>query len=129
MALQSSGAISISQISAEVGIPQGSLRLLSQEAGFYPPDAISEFYGYSQVTWFETPVSVTSYTDPAESCDGQFQPTTMLYFVIFADKLYTSPNGEVFNGQNLWYYFPNFAGSWLVNETGQPLSFYDGCKK
>lgn len=46
MALQSSGAISISQIQAEVG-GSYSLRALSAAAGFSTPDAMSEFYGYS----------------------------------------------------------------------------------
>lgn len=47
MALQSSGAISISQIKAEVGSTSNSLRTLSAAAGFVVPDAMSEFYGYS----------------------------------------------------------------------------------
>ena len=46
MALQSSGAISISQIQAEVG-GSYSLRALSAAAGKSTPDAMSEFYGYS----------------------------------------------------------------------------------
>lgn len=129
MALQSSGAISISQISAEIGNASTSLRALSAEAGFSTPDAMGEFYGYSHATWFETPVSVTSYEDAAESCNGQFEETTTLYYIVFSEKLYTAPNGEVFNGQNLWYYFPNFAGSFIVNEVGQVGEFYDGCKK
>jgi hypothetical protein len=46
MALQSSGAISISQIQAEIG-GSYSLRALSAAAGKSTPDAMSEFYGYS----------------------------------------------------------------------------------
>ena len=49
MALQSSGAISISQIQAELG-GSYSLRALSAAAGFSTPDAMSEFYGYSAST-------------------------------------------------------------------------------
>ncbi len=49
MALQSSGAISISQIQAELG-GSYSLRELSAAAGFSTPDAMSEFYGYSAST-------------------------------------------------------------------------------
>lgn len=49
MALQSSGAISISQIQAELG-GSYSLRALSAVAGFATPDAMSEFYGYSSST-------------------------------------------------------------------------------
>jgi hypothetical protein len=47
MALQSSGAISISQIRTELGSGSGSLRTLSAAAGKSTPDAMSEFYGYS----------------------------------------------------------------------------------
>ena len=47
MALQSSGAISISQIKTELGSSSNSLRALSNTAGFSVPDAMSEFYGYS----------------------------------------------------------------------------------
>jgi len=47
MALQSSGAISISQIKAELGSSSNSLRTLSAAAGKSTPDAMSEFYGYS----------------------------------------------------------------------------------
>ena len=46
MALQSSGAISISQIQAELG-GSYSLRALSAAAGFGTPDAMSEFYSYA----------------------------------------------------------------------------------
>jgi hypothetical protein len=128
MALQSSGAISINDVKTELGSASTSLRTLSSLAGKSAPDAMSEFYGYSAVTWFETPVSVPSYEDAAESCNGQFEETRTLYYIIFSEKLYTEPDGEVFNGQNLWYYFPNFAGSFIVNEVGQVGEFYDGCK-
>ena len=47
MALQSSGPIKISEIKAELGSSDNSLRSLSSDAGFSKPDAMSEFYGYS----------------------------------------------------------------------------------
>lgn len=47
MALQTSGAISISDIKTELGSSSNSLRTLSAAAGFSTPDAMSEFYGYS----------------------------------------------------------------------------------
>jgi len=50
MALQSSGAISISQIKTELGSSSNSLRTLSAAAGKGTPDAMSEFYGYSSYT-------------------------------------------------------------------------------
>jgi len=47
MPLQSSGAISLSQIKTELGSGSNSLRTLSAAAGKSAPDAFSEFYGYS----------------------------------------------------------------------------------
>jgi len=47
MALQASGAISISQIRTELGSGSYSLRTLSAAAGKSTPDAMSEFYSYS----------------------------------------------------------------------------------
>jgi hypothetical protein len=49
MALQTSGAISISQIKTELGSSSNSLRALSAAAGKSAPDAMSEFYGYSSL--------------------------------------------------------------------------------
>jgi len=51
MALQSSGAISISQINAEVtAVDSNSLATLSQAVGFTAAHNMSEFYGYSSYT-------------------------------------------------------------------------------
>lgn len=52
MALQTSGAISLSDIANEIGEPtiDMSLRTLSTIAGFTRPDSLSEFYGYSNYT-------------------------------------------------------------------------------
>lgn len=47
MALPTSGALSISMIRTELGQTSGSLGFLSDWAGFNAPDAISDFYGYS----------------------------------------------------------------------------------
>ena len=51
MALQNSGPISLTDIAAELGISQTnmSLRSMSNLAGFAQPDAISEFYGYTNL--------------------------------------------------------------------------------
>ncbi len=46
MALPGSGAISISQIRANLNTGNGSLRFLSARAGKSTPDSMSEFYGY-----------------------------------------------------------------------------------
>jgi hypothetical protein len=47
MALQSSGAISMSQIGTELSNASRSLRTLSAAAGKSTPDSFSEFYSYS----------------------------------------------------------------------------------
>lgn len=46
-----STSISISQIRSELGTSSGSLRYLSSLVGFGMPDAMSEFYCYSNVTY------------------------------------------------------------------------------
>jgi len=63
MALQSSGAISISQIKTELGSSSNSLRTLSAAAGKSTPDAMSEFYGYASYT-------PPSYSSGASSISG-----------------------------------------------------------
>lgn len=50
MALQNSGAISLSEIKTELGSSSNSLRTLSSAAGFSTPDSMSEFYGYASYT-------------------------------------------------------------------------------
>lgn len=50
MALPSSGQLSLSQIANEqqIGLYNVSLRSMSSTAGFGTPDAVSDFYGWSQ---------------------------------------------------------------------------------
>jgi len=61
MALPSSGQLSINQIRNEIGTSNGSLRYLSSLAGFSTPDAISDFYGYSNVVTLYMDYSLPSY--------------------------------------------------------------------
>ena len=53
MALQSSGKIEMSEIAAEMGesLSNVSLGSMSDDAGFSAPDQMSDFYGYSNVTY------------------------------------------------------------------------------
>jgi len=58
MTLQSSGAISISQINTEVSsVNSNSLRALSSAASKSAPDAMTEFHGYSHATPIPTSLS------------------------------------------------------------------------
>jgi len=52
MALQSSGAISISDIKTELGSSSNSLATLSTSVGKTSPHGISEFYGYSNAKYY-----------------------------------------------------------------------------
>lgn len=62
MALQSSGAISISQINAEVtAVDSNSLTTLSTTVGFSAPHSMSEFYGYSASVTVNIDVYLPSY--------------------------------------------------------------------
>lgn len=53
MALPSSGQLSFSAIGTELGLSSSnlSLRSMSNQAGFSTPDTVSEFYGYSAITY------------------------------------------------------------------------------
>ncbi len=68
MALQSSGAISISQIRTELGSSSYSLRTLSAAAGFSTPDAMSEFYGYAS----ESMTGITGNAQDAVNYGGYY---------------------------------------------------------
>lgn len=61
MPLPSSGAISMSQIKAELSSASNSLRAYSLQVGFTTPDSMSEFYGYSPPTPPPTPPAVYSF--------------------------------------------------------------------
>ena len=54
MALPSSGAISGSQIAAELELASTNISLegMADSASFSSPHAYSDFYGYSQITWY-----------------------------------------------------------------------------
>ena len=67
MALQSSGAISISDIKAELNNASNSLRDLSAAAGKSIPDAMSEFYGYASVATFS--ISGQSWEESQQACN------------------------------------------------------------
>lgn len=110
MALQTSGAISISQIKTELGSSSNSLRTLSAAAGKSAPDAMSEFYGYSAYTG-------PSYFSGASSISGA--GTAANNFVV-TPSWYNDSQEEVDvsveygyePGTALWYYV---STGWFLN--------------
>lgn len=72
MALPTTGPLSINDIRVELGASatNQSLGTFSDTAGFAAPDAISDFYGYSNVTtrnYYYNP-NFTPYIKPAQVC-------------------------------------------------------------
>jgi len=120
MALQSSGAISLSQIKTELGSSANDFRTLHAAAGFSTPDSISEFYGYSAVTYTEIQVEV--FQDLGPLCAGEPGELAVVYSqanstVVRGDTLYTDTSGTLYNGGN--NYHKNSSGNGhRVNERG-----------
>ena len=123
MALQSSGAISINDIRVELGQGQAnsSLRTLSSIAGKSTPDAMSEFYGFSNATSYA--FSEVGFGD-AEGCcaEGPNFGTQTLYSssgsLVINDTLYTGSSlSETFDGQDQWWY--SNGKSYLINSAGR----------
>lgn len=63
MALPSSGPLSSSQISTELGTPSTNISLggMSDTASFSAPDAMSDFYGYSAATLITASLRASNY--------------------------------------------------------------------
>jgi hypothetical protein len=97
MPLPCSGEIKISQIRSELGSASGSLRTLSSLAGKSTPDAMSEFYCYSNLTY--TFYGNYYYLDP---CSGLID-------------IYYGSNGR-------WYRTPD--GVTFIDTTGSFASLY-----
>ncbi len=109
MALQSSGAISISQIKTELGSASNSLRTLSSLAGKSTPDAMSEFYGFSASTEFTFLAGdgQSGFYDWSQACNEAYDPI-LLYsssislavgVVLYTDNTLSNK----FNGGGLWW--------------------------
>lgn len=101
MALPSSGPLSISQIRAILGTSSGSLRYLSSLAGKSTPDAISEFYGYQNVTYYSFgPMA------PYDPCNGYGQ---YLYWTN-VDPTVRFSSGADANGN--YVFIPQYYADW-----------------
>lgn len=113
MALQTEGAISIDNIRTELGQAQAnsSLRTLSSLANKSTPDAMSEFYGYSNVTSTEYTFYIsdegTGYSDPAQACGEASNPVTLYSSstsLAVGVILYKGSDLQnVQNGEGLWW--------------------------
>lgn len=102
MALPTSGPLSINDIRTELGVTQGSLRYLSGSAGFFTPDSISEFYGYSNaidVSFLLYIDSTNSYRD-AFALYPNFSTTysTNTYLYVSFQWTINSPYGNYIDG-------------------------------
>lgn len=114
MPLPSSGQISISQIRTELGTSNGSLRALSNLAGFSTPDAMSEFYNYSAVTTnfisYYVPISMACGTNYTFAATSSSPVNTTLFIYInwfgdlggFAQAYFTLPNGTSCNSYTIY---------------------------
>ena len=126
MALQSSGAISISQIKTELGSASNSLRTLSSLAGHTTPDSMSEFYGFSSATEFA--ISEIGFPDAEQCCvEAPDFGTDIVYsastFLALNVSLFTSSSlNETFDGQDKWWYSDGV--SYLINSTGKIIDVF-----
>lgn len=128
MALPGSGQLSFSEIASELGAGTPySLRNMSSTAGFFTPDAVSEFYGYSAgggviYTYFNSfyagDVCNNDYWDIYTGDDG-------LYYRF--DGSFYDP---MYNYTDFWYeylyYDPGFGQEvynvWEINNTSTVLT-------
>jgi hypothetical protein len=111
--LQSSGAISIDNIRTELGQAQAnsSLRTLSSLAGKSTPDAMSEFYGYSNVTatayTFYVGDGGVGYSDWTQACGEAYDPVTLYSSstsLAVGVILYKGSDLQnIQNGEGLWW--------------------------
>ena len=113
MALQTSGAISIDNIRTELGQAQAnsSLRALSALANFSSPDAMSDFYGYSNVTatayTFYVGDGGVGYSDWTQACGEAYDPVTLYSSstsLAVGVILYKGSDLQnIQNGEGLWW--------------------------
>lgn len=102
MALPSSGPLSFSQIGAALCTPQSapySLRSMSSAAGFSTPDSVSEFYGYSCVTYTNAGFVWSSNT---ASCSTTSKTKTFVY-LNNTDYATFVANGNLFSAGMIFF--------------------------
>jgi hypothetical protein len=131
MPLPSSGPLSFSAIRAEV-VPGGtnsnvSLRTLSSTAGFSTPDAVSEFYGYSALTYsyygtwaLNDPCDYTYY-DIYSGSDGKYYVDFGTYTLMY-DFAPGSYWYEYLYYEPMFDPFGNIYNEWTINSTSTVLT-------
>jgi hypothetical protein len=130
MALQSSGAISLSDIKAELGSSANDFRTLHALAGFSVPDSISEFYGFSAATAFDFLAgdAQLGFPDFNQACAEAFEIITLYAASTSLSTsvvLYTDNTLSItFDGGGLWYKFDN---SVYEIDSGGRISVQRGC--
>jgi hypothetical protein len=140
MALPSSGPLSINDIRVELGQAQAnsSLRSLSSLAGFSTPDAISEFYGYSQSLDYRTFSIVNQATSSGEVCSiRQEDDLTLYYGESGGDGSPGCPSAGVylwedtglsvaFNGKDSYWYSNQCNAGYYIVTNGDLPNFIEG---
>ena len=133
MALQSSGAISLSDIKTELGSSANDFRSLHAAAGFSTPDSISEFYGYSAAPTLTAVITgVGAFPDPGDACGVNTQDGSQtLYYDTFAEngRFYANSDGEPFNGEDgYWYVNYNERSYFVLISTDGVIGEIGDCK-
>ena len=124
--LQTSGAISISQIKTELGSASNSLRTLSSLAGKSTPDAMSEFYGFSNATEFS--ISNIGWGDAESACiEGKTTEVQSVYSastsLALNVELFTSSSlSENYDGSGKWFY--SSGQSYQINSEGKIIDVF-----
>ena len=127
MALQTSGAISISQIKTELGSASNSLRTLSSLAAKYTPDAMSEFYGYSLPSdeGILIALATEGFESPEDSCIFNLNPGTQnMYVQAFEEGMFLYIDSELSEpfipeGEMFWYInYDGVSYSALIDNAG-----------
>jgi hypothetical protein len=116
--------LSISMIRNELGVSNSSLRQLSQIAGKYAPDYMSEFYGYSAgptYTFYDYGYSF----DPCEGSYQLYEGSDGNWYKSFdGGASYTLATGEIY----FTFGYPGWMGDYIyfgyILDFGPSLSFW-----
>lgn len=121
MALPTSGPLGFSDIASELSLSLSnlSLRSMSNTVGFSTPDAVSDFYGYSNAESVNSLNRSSSSNTRTTACGSLSLGSNLIYFsgilesgnVVYTNSSLTTP----FNGSNR---------VWLVGNIGEVFETY-----